>query len=305
MKCPQSSRRQFIQTSAVLAGTALLSPWTISQTLAAATTAPRRTAADQVTLGKTGIKLSRLGMGTGSNNGHEQSAGGKQNFINLVRYAYDKGITYIDTAERYATFNWIGDAIKDLPREKVFIQSKVPDRPEDVLGAIDRHRKTFNTDYIDSLLIHCMTAENWTDRWKRVMDGFDEAKEKKWIRAKGVSCHTLPALRSSNATDWTEVHLVRVNPMGNHMDGMSAAWGQENANVDTVMQEIKSMHAKGHGVIGMKIIGNGDFRNPEEREKSIRFAMACRDIDAVVIGFTEPKQIDEAIERINRALAEV
>jgi len=44
------------------------------------------------------------------------------------------------------------------------------------------------------------------------MDAFDQAKEKKWIRAKGVSCHTLPALRTSVATDWTEVHLVRVNP---------------------------------------------------------------------------------------------
>jgi len=137
------------------------------------------------------------------------------------------------------------------------------------------------------------------------MDAFDEAKQRKWIRAKGVSCHTLPALRTATASDWTEVHLVRVNPQGRHMDGMAADWGgSSKAEVNPVMEQVKTMHQKGHGVIGMKIIGNGDFRDAADREKSIRFAMACKDIDAVVIGFTSQEEIDEAIERMNRALAE-
>jgi predicted aldo/keto reductase-like oxidoreductase len=188
----------------------------------------------------------------------------------------------------------------------LFIQSKVPGKPDDVLATIDRHRKTFNTDYIDSLLVHCMTRDAWTDEWKRVMDAFNEAKEKKWIRAKGVSCHTLPALRAATASDWTEVHLVRVNPQGNHTDGMKADWsGELHNDITPVMQEIKTTHAKGRGVIGMKIIGNGSFTDPADREKSIRFAMACKEIDAVVIGFTSTQQIDEAIERMNRALAVV
>lgn len=200
----------------------------------------------------------------------------------------------------------MGDAIKDLPREKLFVQSKVPGQPEDVLATIDRHRKTFKTDYIDSLLIHCMTQNGWTDQWKRVMDGFNEAKEKKWIRTKGVSCHTLPALRNATASDWTEVHLVRVNPQGHHMDGATAAWGPNAfAEVSPVMQELKTMREKGRGVIGMKIFGNGDFRQPEEREKSIRFAMGCKEIDAVVIGFSKATEINETITRINAALAEV
>jgi predicted aldo/keto reductase-like oxidoreductase len=188
----------------------------------------------------------------------------------------------------------------------LFIQSKVPGKPDDVLATIDRHRKTFNTDYIDSLLVHCMTRDTWTDQWKRVMDAFNEAKEKKWIRAKGVSCHSLPALRAATASDWTEVHLVRVNPQGSHTDGEVADWsGSIHHDISPVMQEIKTTHAKGRGVIGMKIFGNGSFTDPADREKSIRFAMACKEIDAVVIGFTSTQQIDEAIERMNRVLAEV
>ncbi|HWD90991.1 MAG TPA: aldo/keto reductase [Verrucomicrobiae bacterium] len=303
MKRNQLTRRQFIQRSAVaVAGTALLSPWGALNSSAAVV---KRTATDQVTLGQTGIKLSRLGIGTGVNSGHDQVGAGKDAFITMVRHAYDSGITYIDTAERYETFGWIGDAIKGLPREKLFIQSKVPNQPEDVLAAIDRHRKTLNTDYIDSLLIHCMTKDGWTDEWKRVMDGFNEAKERKWIRAKGVSCHTLAALRNAVDSNWTEVHLVRINPQGRYMDGVKSAWGPDSSvDVNPVVEQIKTMHAKGHGVIGMKIFGNGDFKNPGDREKSIRFAMSKPEINAVVIGFTAPPQIDETIQRMNRILAE-
>jgi predicted aldo/keto reductase-like oxidoreductase len=302
------NRRQFIKTSTALAGAALLTPWSLVKARASVTPAAARTAVDQVTLGKTGIKLSRLGFGTGSSNGHDQTALGKEGFNKLIHYAYDQGITYIDTAQTYATFEWIGEAIEGLPREKLFIQSKVPGKPEKVLEAIDHHRKVFNTDYVDSLLIHCMVQDQWTDEWKRIMDAFNEAKEKKWIRAKGVSCHSLPALRAATASDWTEVHLVRVNPQGKRIDGMEQkVWNNDDPTFDVapVMTEIKSMHAKGHGVIGMKIIGNGQFVKAEDREKSIRYAMACKEIDAVVIGFTNTQQIDEAIERMNRALKEV
>jgi predicted aldo/keto reductase-like oxidoreductase len=298
------SRRHFIRASAI-AGAALLSPWP-TLNLRAEDSAPKRTATDQVTLGKTGIKLSRLGMGTGSSNGHEQTQIGKEGFNSLVHYAYDHGITYLDTAQAYATFEWIGDAIKGLPREKLFIQSKVPGKPKEVLSVIDRHRKTFDTDYIDSLLVHCRVEKNWTDEWKYMMDAFDEAKEKKWIRAKGVSCHSLPALRAATTSDWPETHLVRVNPQGSHMDGEEQeVWNLSEHKIDPVIEQIKTMHAKGHGVIGMKIIGNGDFKNPDDREKSIRYAMSHKEIDAIVIGFTKKEQIDEAIERMNRALKEV
>ena len=305
MKHRLCNRRQFVRASAALAGTALLSPWAPSNSRAAAP-AVKRTAADQVTLGKTGLKLSRLGFGTGAQGATQRSLG-KDFFTNLVHYAYDHGITYLDCAERYPTYDWMGDVIKGLPREKLFIQSKIAGQPADVLAAIDSQRKNFNTDYIDSLLIHSVSTGNWTDALKRVMDGYDQAKEKKWIRARGVSCHSLPALRAGAASDWTEVHLVRVNPQGKYTDGESGPGFSPSTTFDIapVMQQIKLMHGKGHGVIAMKLIGNGLFTDPADREKAIRFVMACPDIDAAVISYTSTQQIDEAIERINRALAEV
>jgi len=286
MKNSQFSRRHFIQTSITVTGALALGA---GLELPSRASAAKRTAVDQVTLGKTGIKLSRLGMGTGSNSGQVQRDLGREGFNNLVRYAYDQGITYFDCSQTYRTFEWLGGAIKGLPREKLFIQSKIPGQPDKVLEVIDRHRKLYDTDYIDTMLIHCMIKDGWTDQWKRIMDGFDEAKEKGWIRSKGVSCHSVPALRTATVSPWAQVHLVWV-------DAVKYVW--------PVVAEIKAMKAKGRGIIGMKIIGNGEFVNAEDREKSIRFAMSMPELDAVVIGFKNRSEIDKAIQRMNAALAE-
>jgi predicted aldo/keto reductase-like oxidoreductase len=301
MNTAHYSRRQFLATSAAFAGAALFAPLDLLSVEKV-----KRTAVDQVALGKTGIKCSRLGFGAGSNSGNVQRSLGQEGFNRLIHYAYDQGITYIDCAQSYRTFDWVGTAIKGLPREKLFLQSKIPGDSPDVLAAIDKQRKVYDTDYIDSMLVHCMTKDGWTDELKRALDDFNAAKDKKWIRAKGVSCHSLPALKTAASSDWTEIHLVRVNPQGAHMDTPAQTWDAKSdaGHVGAVMQEIRTMHAKGRGVIGMKIIGDGDFKKPEDREKSIRFAMAQPEIQCVVIGFKSTEEIDEAIQRMNRALAE-
>lgn len=292
------TRRGFLQTSAALAGVAALS----STGLAA--DAAKRTATDLVPLNKTGLTISRLGIGTGSNNGHVQADLGKADFIKLIRYAHERGVTYIDNAKNYVTFDWISEAIQGLPREKVFLQSKIWGIPADTMATIDKFRSSYKTDYIDSLLVHCMTKPDWTDDHKRMMDAFDEAKEKKWIRAKGVSCHSLPALQTAAQSDWNEVHLVRVNPQGRHMDHPGGDSGRKSVDVNPVLAEIKTMHEKGRGVIGMKICSNGDFSNdPAAREKSIRFAVNHPHIDAIVIGMRSTGEVDENIEMVNKALA--
>jgi predicted aldo/keto reductase-like oxidoreductase len=298
---PQS-RRQFVTRAAGLAA-AFAAP--VASVLGADSPSIRRSAVDTVTLGRTGLKLSRLGMGTGSDSGRIQAELGQEAFNRLIRHAYDRGITYFDTAQSYRTFEMIAAAIKGLPREKLFIQSKIGGQPEDVLASIDRHRKVFDTDYVDSLLIHCMVKDGWTDGFKRTMDGFAEAKSRKWIRAHGVSCHSLPALRTAAASDWTEVHLVRLNPQGAWVDTPEETWNakSDSSHVPAVAAQIQEMRRRGHGVIGMKLVGNGEFTKAEDREKAARYAVQSGLLDAFVIGFKSPAEVDEAIERVNRALA--
>jgi 1-deoxyxylulose-5-phosphate synthase len=314
MKFEPMSRREFLGRSALAAGAVVLAAGgapvlgqATTESAPAVGAAGKRTAVDQVMLGSTGLMLSRLGIGTGSNNGETQLAAGVEAFNKMVHYAFDQGITYIDTAPTYRTFGLIKGAIKGLPREKLFILSKLEDGQRgDIVKEIDRHRTTFGVDYVDCMLVHCQFKKGWTGDWKKAMDGILEAQDKKWIKARGVSCHSLPALRAAVASDWNQVHLVRVNPQGVRVDSeRENSWenGSPKFEIAPVLAELKNMKEKKRGIIGMKIMGNGEFKADEDREKSVRFAMARPELDAVVIGVKNTDEIDKAIKMINAALA--
>jgi len=296
------NRREFIQKSAVAAGAAVL-----GGRLGALHAAPSPgSATDWVQLGrKAGLKIPRLGIGTGSVGGSIQRNLGQDGFTRLIRYAYDQGVRYIDTADNYKTHEMIREAIKGLPREKVFIQSKMPIRPEIVsnpLAALERYRKELGVEYIDNLLIHCATKGTWVEDLKPMMDAFDEAQAKGWIRAKGVSCHGLAPLRAATSNRWIEVQLARINPQGRYVDGDSPQVMAPEGNVPEAMKEVHAMYQSGRGIIAMKLVGNGDFTNAEDREKAVQYAVNCGCVDAMVIGFKSPAEVDEAVERVNRAL---
>lgn len=300
------SRREFIRKSAEVTGVAI-----IGADLLAAEARPARTASDWVQLGrlnKKGIRIPRLGMGTGSINGKVQKDLGQEGFNRLVAHAYERGVRYIDTADQYKIHGMVREAIRanKIPRDRIFIQTKMrwieEENRTQPLQVLDRFRQELGTDYLDSLLIHCTTEPDWPEKLKPMMDAFDEAQHRGWIKTKGMSCHGLRALREATKSDWMEVQLARINPQGHHVDQDLPNVHDPRGKFDEAMKEIKAMHAKGRGIIGMKLCGNGDFTRPEDREQAIRYAMTCGFVDAVVIGFKSPAEIDEAIERINRAL---
>ncbi len=296
MSVPCITRRDFLAGSAALASAAASIP-------GAAYAAGKRSATDIVVLGKTGLKLSRLGMGVGTNSGNVQFSLGKDAFRNLVRAAFDRGIRYFDCAQSYKTFDWVADALTGLPREEIFLLSKIGGNPEKPSEVIDKQLRTLRTDYIDCMLVHCAVTATWTTERSRLMAAIDEAKAAGKIRSKGVSCHSLPALRVAAQSDWVDVNLVRVNPQARHTDGETPKWNAPGKPIESVLEQMAIMKQNNHGVIGMKLIGNGDFTDPADREKSIRFAMSRREIDAVTIGFKSTDEIDEAIRRMNSALA--
>jgi len=300
------TRRQFIRGVAVTAGVALASPANPSQT--------KRTATDLVALGKTGIKLSRLGIGTGTVSGTVQRGLGHEKFNALIRYAYDRGITYIDTGESYQTHPWVREAIQGLPREKLYIQSKMLHmggfggrggfaNETPALERLDRFRKELNVDYIDTVLIHCQIDPNWEEHSKALMDGLEEAKQRKIIRAHGVSCHSLPALKKASQLNWVDVNLVRINPQGAEIDSseMSVFTKSGESDVPAVVEQLRLMRKNGHGIIGMKLIAQGRFTDIEDRRKSLRWVMQNNLTDAVVVGMISRQEIDEAIANINSA----
>jgi len=251
-------------------------------------------ASDTVTLGKTGIRTSRLAMGTGTNGiGHHSRQTdqlGVAGLSALLRNGYDNGLRFFDLADAYGSHPHAADALKHVPRDKVTVMTKSWSRdPSEMKADIDRFRRELGTEYLDIVLMHCLTDGDWTEKYRGVMDVLSEAKQKGIIRAHGCSCHSIEALRAAAKSPWVEVDLVRTNPIGSHMD----------ADPETVAAVIREMRAAGKGIIGMKILGQGDMRN--RQDDALKYALSMGLVDAFTIGAENKAEQMDLIARIGRA----
>ncbi len=285
------NRREFLTAAAAGLGTAYIMPSVFGAAFDTPTLTKKIQATDTVVLGKTGIKTSRLAMGTGTvgfAGGSNQTRTGK--LVPLLMSGYDSGLNFFDTSDSYGSHPQVAAALKEMPRDKAVVMTKCDERdPVEAKADIDRYLRELGTDYIDICLIHCVTEGDWTTRYRGVMDVFEEAKEKGKIRAHGVSCHSIEALRAAAKSPWVEVDLVRLNPVGAHMD----------ADADTVISVIKEMRAQGKGIVGMKILGQGAMRT--RQDEAIRFALGTDVLDAFTIGAENRSEQKDLIRRVAAA----
>ncbi len=290
------SRRDFLKTG-IAAGT-LASVGTLPLEAA------RQTATDQVTLGKSGLRVTRLAFGTGSNNGHVQASLGQQQFSKLVAHAYERGIRFFETAESYATPAMLGEALKPFPRDSYVLMNKVTtDTGVDPQQRFDEMRRISATEYFDIMLLHWQHSGDWVAETRRWQDGIDEAQAKKTILSRGASVHGLPALRQMPGNPWLQVAMIRMNHKGTRMDGPTYEDSNNPGSVSEVVQHVKQVKSDGMGVISMKLCGDGTFTNHEDRAAAMKFAFRNAGVDCVTVGFKSPAEVDEAIDNLNQALA--
>ena len=292
------SRRNFLKTglaAGVLAGSANIALGT-----------EQRKATDWVTLGRSKVEVTRLAFGTGSFSGAVQRGLGQEQFTKLVRYAYDRGIRFYETAESYGQMHqMLGVALKGLPRDSYRIMSKVTTHDNitsqaQVQAKIDELRKQANTDYFDILLLHWQHTSTWPTDSRIWQEGILQAESRQAVKSHGASVHGLPALRRVPGNEWLNVAMIRMNHNGTRMDAED--YNTDGlGNVDEVVTHVRQVRKEGMGVISMKLCGEGVF-NREDRQKAMRFAFKNAGVDAVTVGYKNTAEIDEAIENLNLAL---
>ena len=261
---------------------------------------------EKVPLGKTGLKVSRIGFGTGMRGGGRQSDQtrlGREAFEGMLKAAYERGVRLFDMADMYGTHTYVAGALKGRPRDEYVLVTKIwghrgglPEQER--AGAnvlLDRFRKELNTDYVDLVLLHCMMSGRWPEEENRQMDLLADLKAKGVIRAHGVSCHSMDALQRAAESPWCDSVHARINPYGAVMDGPP----------EKVVPVLREMHAAGKGVVGMKLVGEGRFRaSDEQKTGSIRFVMGLGCVDAMVVGFTGLEQVDDFSARVLAVMKE-
>jgi aryl-alcohol dehydrogenase-like predicted oxidoreductase len=290
------SRREFLRGS--------LAVGTVSSigTLPLHAAPPKAT--DVVTLGKSGLQVTRLAFGTGSNSGQVQAALGQKEFTRIIHYAYERGIRFFETSESYSTPAMLGQALKSFPRDSYQLMSKVTtDEGVDPQQRFDEMRRTSQTEYFDIMLLHWQHRSDWVSETSRWQDGILEAQEKKTIRVRGASVHGQPALRQMPGNKWLQVAMIRMNHKGTRMDGPSYDEGDHPDQVSVVVDHVKQVKRDGMGVISMKLVGDGTFTRHEDRQAAMRFAFKNAGIDCATVGFKSTQEIDEAIDNMNLALA--
>jgi 1-deoxyxylulose-5-phosphate synthase len=292
---PQHTRREFLKSGLAAGALALTGSLPLR--------AGRQTATDWVTLGKSGVQVTRLAFGTGSFSGKVQRDLGQDGFTRLVRYAYDRGIRFFETAESYGEMHrMLGVALKGIPRDSYRIMSKVTTREGvDPQVKFDELRRLANTEYFDIMLLHWQHTATWPVDTARWQEGIQEAQSKKIVVSRGASVHGLPALRQVPENQWLDVAMIRVNHKGKSMDAEDYAT-EGLGNVSEVVTHVHEVRKGGMGVISMKLVGEGTFGR-EDRQAAMRFAFRNAGVDCVTVGYKNTAEIDEAIENLNLALA--
>jgi len=257
---------------------------------------------EMVPLGKTGLTVSRVGLGTGMNGFNQQSNQtrlGKEKFSALLGGCYDRGVRFYDLADLYGSHSYILDALKGVRREELILSSKIwyrkggipipyEERP-DADKMIERFLKEIGTDYLDIVQLHCVTEKDWPHVYEKQLKIMEDLKKKGVIRAHGISCHSLEALRTAASEPWVDVVHARINPYGESMDG----------SAEEVVPVLNKLHEAGKGVIGMKIIGAGKFRNSDrQRNHSIDFVFNSPCVDMVIVGFESLEETDDFAARV-------
>jgi aryl-alcohol dehydrogenase-like predicted oxidoreductase len=282
------SRRRVVKQSLGLAGGLLAG--LRGRTLLGAAAPVKKSAADLVTLGNTGIKLSRLAIGTGTHGVNKTSVQGRlgiNGFAELLCHAYDQGLHFWETADQYGTHNHLREGMRRVGKNNVVVMTKTrATTAAEMKADLDRFRRELGRDHLDIVLLHCMTQDDWPRRLEGVMEVLSRAKEQGIVRAHGVSCHTLGALRTAAKTPWVEVDLARINGKQASMD----------ADPDTVLSVLREMKSAGKGIIGMKIFGAG--RLTGDIDGALGFAGKLDVLDAFTIGFGSTGQLDEVVRKL-------
>jgi len=290
-------RREFLLKSAAGIAAASVLPALLSEPTYGAI---KTDTVDMVSLGNTGLHVSRIALGTGTKGWKlesDQTHLGIQKFVSLSQYCFDKGIRFFDTADMYGSHPYVGAALKVIPREKVAVLTKVMTyshegwyETEPFAKSFDRFRKDLGTDYIDIFLMHCMINGQWPNEYKSYMDAMSEAKQKGLIKAVGISCHSLDAMIEAASNPWVDVLFARINHNGARMD----------SSPEKVMAVLETARKNGKGVIGMKVFGCGDLVKEAEREQSLNYVIKSGNVHCMTLGMESQQQVDDNVSRVMR-----
>ena len=231
--------------------------------------------------GKTGLKISRLCFGAGRirDTCDTYEAGSK-----LMLRAFDEGITFWDTAEGYGTQPHLGEAVRQILRHEVVIQTKNGAKDyESASASITRSLRELKTDYIDVLLLHGIATPDDLASREGALDAYRDAKEAGKVRAIGCSTHVYTGAVMDAVIDHPEIEIIlaTANKEGRLLEG---------GPLDRHLDYLQRAYDLGKGISIMKVIVAGDIPEADMPEW-IEWGFNLETAHAINLGITEYRHI--------------
>ena len=237
---------------------------------------------EYLTYGKTGLEISRLCFGAGHlEKLYDIQTGGK-----LMLKALDEGITFWDTAEGYGTQPHLGEAVRQINRNEVVIQTKTAKKDHQGASAsIEKALRELQTDYIDVMLLHAVSSPEDLEERERegAFDAFREAKAAGKVRIIGCSTHLYTGAVMDAVIDHPEIDVIltTANKEGRMLEG---------GPFDKHLEYIERAYNLGKGISIMKVVVQNDMPE-EDMPEWIEWAFNLETAHAINLGITEDRHI--------------
>lgn len=243
---------------------------------------------EKIELGKTGLKVTEFGMGvltigwTGHNLPLNEGA-------SIVRYALERGVNFLDTAEYYKTYKYINEALKGTNYEPIIVSKSLTSDYEAMKTAIENARIEMNRDVIDIFLLHEVREAPDLKNRAGALLALSEAKQKGRIKATGISTHHIDVTEDASDLDEIDVIFPLIN-----FASLGIRNGKNQGSNLQMEEAIKKAHKNNKGIFAMKAFGGGPLI--KDYVKALDYIRGIKEIDSVMLGFGSKNDVDVALK---------
>ena len=232
-------------------------------------------------LGSTNIEVSRLCFGSLTMSPLQANQSPEEGG-DLLLYAFEKGVNFVDTAELYGTYKHVAHALKNWDRSKVVIATKSYAYSGKMAeNSLKKALREMDTDYVDIFLLHEQESEHTIRGHYEALEYYLKMKEKGYIRNVGLSTHAVAAVKGS--LKYEEIEIV--HPLIN-MNGL----GIQGGTAEDMLSVIGEAHNSGKGIYAMKPLGGGNLL--KNFQQCFDFVLNSPVLDSIAVGMQSREEID-------------
>ena len=251
-----------------------------------------------VNLGKSGLKVSKLGFGTfdfgipSLNISSEE--GGR-----ILMESYKLGVNFWDTSDDYGSHPHVASALKGLPRKEVILSTKTGARSgKEAIKSLDKSLKELNTDYADIFLLHNVKFD-WIDDVHQVMKELTTVKAKGTARAIGLSTHSVAVVEEASRFEEVDVIMtICCKASQSTISKFQEHIPLEDGSIEEMFRAVELAHKNGKGIIAMKVLGTSAPPIVRNYRSAIKSIAQLGFVDAMVIGMRGLDEVKKNLEVI-------